>query len=131
MGVVSAGRASPFLVSSPASLEGGYVGMSRIEREVSEARDKARAPAAHKVELSRDYPQMLTIRGIEEAPDTDRVPRKFGGFLHLYAGQKAVAVGARHGKETGCPKGPGGWMNLFDAARSRDNPVLFIEGEIR
>jgi pyruvate dehydrogenase E1 component alpha subunit len=37
---------------------------------------------------------MLAIRRMEEALAKAYALRKFGGFLHLYIGQEAVAVGA-------------------------------------
>jgi pyruvate dehydrogenase E1 component alpha subunit len=94
---------------------------------------------------------MLAIRRLEEALAKAYALRKFGGFLHLYIGQEAVAVGALaalkpedyviatyrehahayakgmsareimaelYGKETGCSKGLGGSMHLFDAAKN-------------
>src|SRR4030095_6998131 len=104
-----------------------------------------------KAQLSEYYRQMLAIRRLEEALAKAYALRKFGGFLHLYIGQEAVAVGAlaalrpdyyviatyrEHahayakgmsakeiiaelfGKETGCSKGLGGSMHLFDAKRN-------------
>jgi pyruvate dehydrogenase E1 component alpha subunit len=127
--------------------------MSRTEREVTEPRDapKAAEKTADKEQLARYYHQMLAIRRMEEALAKAYALRKFGGFLHLYIGQEAVAVGAiaalepedyviatyrehahayakgmpvraiiaeMYGKETGCSKGLGGSMHLFDAARN-------------
>ena len=101
----------------------------------------------HGLELLRE---MLRIRSFE-----DRCYRLYGemkirGFLHLYNGEEAVAVGAMrvfrpsdaivttyrehghaiargismekvmaelYGKQTGCSRGRGGSMHLFDAAR--------------
>lgn len=93
------------------------------------------------------YRQMLLIRRVEEACAKAYSFGKIGGFLHLYIGQEAVAVGAiatlgpqdsivatyrehghalargmsarevmaeLYGKETGCSKGRGGSMHLFD-----------------
>src|SRR6478735_2306764 len=104
-----------------------------------------------KTTLARYYHQMLAIRRMEEALAKAYALRKFGGFLHLYIGQEAVAVGAlatlkpddyviatyrehahayakgmpareiiaeMYGKETGCSKGLGGSMHLFDAPRN-------------
>jgi len=123
--------------------------MSTTEREVIESRDKARGP--DKAQLKEYYRQMLAIRRMEEALAKAYALRKFGGFLHLYIGQEAVAVGAiaalrpddyviatyrehahayakgmssreiiaeLYGKETGCSKGLGGSMHLFDARRN-------------
>ncbi|HVU50522.1 MAG TPA: pyruvate dehydrogenase (acetyl-transferring) E1 component subunit alpha [Polyangia bacterium] len=102
-------------------------------------------------QLKTYYHQMLAIRRLEEALAKAYALRKFGGFLHLYIGQEAVAVGALaalkpedyviatyrehahayakgmsarqimaelYGKETGCSKGLGGSMHLFDAAKN-------------
>ncbi len=44
--------------------------------------------------LSDLYRQMLKIRRFEEEARRLYTERKFGGFLHLYIGQEAVAVGA-------------------------------------
>src|SRR5258708_14688203 len=94
------------------------------------------------------YRQMLLIRRCEEESARAYAQGKIGGFLHLYIGQEAVAVGAcaaltpddyvvgtyrdhglaiakgmavktvlaeLFGKVTGCSKGLGGSMHLFDA----------------
>jgi pyruvate dehydrogenase E1 component alpha subunit len=123
--------------------------MSTIEREVMDAPEKLRT--ADKAQLKKYYHQMLAIRRMEEALAKAYALRKFGGFLHLYIGQEAVAVGAiaalkpedyviatyrehahayakgmsareiiaeLYGKETGCSKGLGGSMHLFDAPRN-------------
>ena len=115
-------------------------GMSRIEREVLQVQEKTK--------LLEYYRQMLAIRRMEEALAKAYSQGKIGGFLHLYIGQEAVAVGAiaalkpedyviatyrehghayakgmsarailaeLYGKETGCSKGLGGSMHLFDA----------------
>jgi len=66
--------------------------MSAIEREVAEPHDASRTP--DKTQLARYYHQMLAIRRMEEALAKAYALRKFGGFLHLYIGQEAVAVGA-------------------------------------
>ena len=122
--------------------------MSAIESEASELH-QARLP--DKTQLARYYHQMLAIRRMEEALAKAYALRKFGGFLHLYIGQEAVAVGAlaalkpddyviatyrEHahayakgmgakeiiaelfGKATGCSKGLGGSMHLFDATKN-------------
>src|SRR3954465_804628 len=90
---------------------------------------------------------MLVIRRPEEEAARAYAQGKIGGFLHLYIGQEAVAVGAiatlkpedyvittyrdhgvalakgmsarklmaeLYGKSTGCSKGLGGSMHLFD-----------------
>ena len=60
--------------------------MSRIEREVLEAQEKTK--------VLEYYRQMLAIRRVEEASAKAYLAGKIGGFLHLYIGQEAVAVGA-------------------------------------
>lgn len=93
------------------------------------------------------YRQMLLIRRVEEEAARAYAEGKVGGFLHLYIGQEAVAVGAiaalrpddyvvttyrdhgvaltkgmsaralmaeLYGKVTGCSKGLGGSMHMFD-----------------
>src|SRR5271157_1455243 len=44
--------------------------------------------------LSKLYRQMLLIRRVEEESARGYAEGKIGGFLHLYIGQEAVAVGA-------------------------------------
>ncbi len=61
--------------------------MSRIEREVLEVQEKTKVLGY--------YRQMLGIRRLEEAAaKAYSQGGKIGGFLHLYIGQEAVAVGA-------------------------------------
>jgi pyruvate dehydrogenase E1 component subunit alpha len=93
------------------------------------------------------FRQMLLIRRVEEESARGYAEGKIGGFLHLYIGQEAVAVGALaalrpddyvittyrdhgialakgmsprallaelFGKVTGCCKGLGGSMHMFD-----------------
>src|SRR5580704_2390731 len=93
------------------------------------------------------YRGMLLIRRVEEEAARGYAQGKIGGFLHLYIGQEAVAVGAiaalrpddyvvttyldhgvaltkgmsaralmaeLFGKVTGCSKGLGGSMHMFD-----------------
>src|SRR5579862_9704362 len=97
--------------------------------------------------LSFLYRQMLLIRRLEEEAARAYATGKIGGFLHLYIGQEAVAVGSiaalrpddyvvttyrdhgvaiakgmsaralmaeLFGKVTGCSKGLGGSMHMFD-----------------
>jgi pyruvate dehydrogenase E1 component alpha subunit len=66
--------------------------MSAIEREVMEPREKTRS--VEKAQLLEYYRQMLAIRRMEEALAKAYSMRKFGGFLHLYIGQEALAVGS-------------------------------------
>ncbi len=96
------------------------------------------------------YRRMVLIRRVEEECARAYALGKIGGFLHLYIGQEAVAVGAvaaieptdyvvttyrdhglaiakgmsaraclaeLFGKATGCSKGLGGSMHLFDEER--------------
>jgi pyruvate dehydrogenase E1 component alpha subunit len=103
--------------------------------------------------LATLYRQMLLIRRVEEESARGYAEGKIGGFLHLYIGQEAVAVGAiaalrpddavittyrdhgialtkgmsarallaeLFGKVTGCSKGLGGSMHMFD----RENNML-------
>jgi pyruvate dehydrogenase E1 component alpha subunit len=66
--------------------------MSATEREAEAPRDTSRMP--DKAQLAHYYHQMLAIRRMEEALAKAYALRKFGGFLHLYIGQEALAVGA-------------------------------------
>ena len=108
---------------------------------------QAAADAAHRRELLRE---MLRIRRFEEQCVELYSASKIRGFLHLYIGEEAVAVGicqalaaedpvvatyrehghalARgvdmdslmaemYGKVTGCSRGRGGSMHIFDIAR--------------
>jgi pyruvate dehydrogenase E1 component alpha subunit len=104
-------------------------------------------PSAEIEHLAKLYRQMLLIRRVEEESARGYAQGKIGGFLHLYIGQEAVAVGALaalkpddyvlttyrdhgialakgmapgallaelYGKVTGCSKGLGGSMHMFD-----------------
>jgi pyruvate dehydrogenase E1 component subunit alpha len=106
-------------------------------------------PSSQLDHLAELYRQMLLIRRVEEEAARAYAQGKIGGFLHLYIGQEAVAVGSiatlkpedyvvttyrdhgvaiakgmnvkalmaeLFGKSTGCSKGLGGSMHLFDAA---------------
>lgn len=108
---------------------------------------------SRKLRLSRDHLldllfQMIRVRRFEEKCAELYTREKIRGFLHLYIGEEAVAVGVAralndddavvatyrehghallrgvpmdkvmaemYGKETGCSKGRGGSMHLFDA----------------
>jgi pyruvate dehydrogenase E1 component alpha subunit len=98
-------------------------------------------------ELKRYYRQMWLIRRFEEESARAYAQGKIGGFLHLYIGQEAIAIGGAaaltpddyvittyrdhghalalgmkartamaelFGKATGCSKGLGGSMHMFD-----------------
>jgi pyruvate dehydrogenase E1 component alpha subunit len=100
-------------------------------------------------ELARMFRTMQLIRRVEEEAARAYVQGKIGGFLHLYIGQEAIAVGTEaairktdwvlttyrdhgfalargtsaravmaelFGKDTGCARGLGGSMHMFDAA---------------
>jgi len=104
-------------------------------------------PSAELDHLAALYRQMILIRRIEEEAARAYATGKIGGFLHLYIGQEAVAVGSiatlrpedyvvttyrdhgialakgmtanalmaeLYGKVTGCSKGLGGSMHMFD-----------------
>ncbi len=98
-------------------------------------------------ELLPLYRQMQLIRRVEEEAARAYVQGKIGGFLHLYIGQEAIAVGTEaairktdnvittyrdhgfalvrgtsaravmaelFGKDSGCSRGLGGSMHMFD-----------------
>jgi len=104
-------------------------------------------PSGELEHLAHLYRQMLLIRRVEEESARGYAEGKIGGFLHLYIGQEAVAVGALaalrpddyvittyrdhgialakgmpprallaelFGKVTGCSRGLGGSMHMFD-----------------
>src|ERR1700685_699477 len=51
-------------------------------------------PGPEAEHLAKLYRQMLLIRRVEEESARGYAEGKVGGFLHLYIGQEAVAVGA-------------------------------------
>jgi pyruvate dehydrogenase E1 component alpha subunit len=140
------------------------VEMSAIEREVLDPSARpARPQPVDAAQLKTYYHQMLAIRRMEEALAKAYALRKFGGFLHLYIGQEALAVGALaaikpedyvfttyrdhahayakgmsarsiiaelFGKETGCSKGLGGSMHLFDAPHNFMGGYGIVGGHI-
>ncbi len=104
-------------------------------------------PSGQLDHLADLYRRMFVIRRLEEEAARAYAQGKIGGFLHLYIGQEAVAVGAMatlkpedyvittyrdhgvaiakgmssralmaelYGKVTGCSKGLGGSMHMFD-----------------
>jgi len=107
---------------------------------------------------------MLLIRRFEEKASQMYGLRKIGGFLHLYIGQEAVAVGSiaaidlkkdyvitgyrdhghilasgtnpdvvmaeLFGKITGCSRGKGGSMHLFDVERHMFGGNGIVSGQI-
>lgn len=101
-------------------------------------------------ELLQMAETMLLIRRLEEEAARAYMEGKIGGFLHLYIGQEAIAVGAEaaikptdhvittyrdhgfaiargvtpgavmaelYGKDTGCSRGLGGSMHMFDVSK--------------
>ncbi len=116
--------------------------VSRAEDGAAPGGDVARAA------LAAMFRSMQLIRRIEEEAARAYVQGKIGGFLHLYIGQEAIAVGTEaairkadwiittyrdhgfaltrgtspravmaelFGKDTGCARGLGGSMHMFDA----------------
>src|SRR5882757_2643058 len=113
--------------------------------------------------LAALYRQMFLIRRLEEEAARAYAQGKIGGFLHLYIGQEAVAVGSiatlkpedyvvttyrdhgiaiakgmspralmaeLYGKVTGCSKGLGGSMHMFDAANNMLGGYGIVGGHI-
>ncbi len=113
--------------------------------------------------LAGMYRQMLLIRRLEEEAARAYALGKIGGFLHLYIGQEAVAVGAVHalqpddcvittyrdhglaiakgmsarammaelyGKATGCSRGLGGSMHMFDVEHNMLGGYGIVGGHI-
>ena len=113
--------------------------------------------------LLSHYRQMFLIRRCEEESARGYAQGKIGGFLHLYIGQEAVAVGAcaalnhedyvvgtyrdhglalakgmsarsvlaeLYGKVTGCSKGLGGSMHLFDQKNNMLGGYGIVGGHI-
>ena len=113
--------------------------------------------------LAALYREMLLIRRVEEESARAYAEGKIGGFLHLYIGQEAVAVGALaalrpedyvittyrdhgialakgmsaralvaelFGKATGCSKGLGGSMHMFDREHNMLGGYGIVGGHI-
>ena len=131
---------------------------------MSHVSDKPATGVLDDLELyTRIYRQMLLIRRCEEESARAYAQGKIGGFLHLYIGQEAVAVGAcaaltpddyvvgtyrdhglaiakgmevktvlaeLYGKVTGCSKGLGGSMHLFDARHNMLGGYGIVGGHI-
>jgi pyruvate dehydrogenase E1 component alpha subunit len=120
-------------------------------------------PSGQLDHLAELYRQMFLIRRLEEEAARAYAQGKIGGFLHLYIGQEAVAVGALatlkpedyvvttyrdhgiaiakgmnpkalmaelFGKVTGCSKGLGGSMHLFDKATNMLGGYGIVGGHI-
>jgi len=121
--------------------------MTRQKQHEADPREPAGGEATHRRELLRE---MLRIRRFEERCVELYSATKIRGFLHLYIGEEAVAVGVcqaltpadpvvatyrEHGhalargvsmeslmaemfaKVTGCSRGRGGSMHIFDTQR--------------
>jgi pyruvate dehydrogenase E1 component alpha subunit len=130
------------MVKSSTPPQGGP--MQAVSPVALPLQDAAPAALDHLADL---YREMLLIRRVEEESARAYAQGKIGGFLHLYIGQEAVAVGALaalrpddyvittyrdhgialakgmnprallaelFGKATGCSKGLGGSMHMFD-----------------
>ncbi len=113
--------------------------------------------------LAKLYRDMLLIRRVEEESARGYAEGKIGGFLHLYIGQEAVAVGSiaalrpddyvmttyrdhgialakgmtprallaeLFGKSTGCSKGLGGSMHMFDREHNMLGGYGIVGGHI-
>jgi pyruvate dehydrogenase E1 component alpha subunit len=120
-------------------------------------------PNAEGEHLEKLYREMFLIRRVEEESARAYAEGKIGGFLHLYIGQEAVAVGALaalqpddyvvttyrdhgialakgmspgvllselFGKVTGCSKGLGGSMHMFDKERHMLGGYGIVGGHI-
>jgi pyruvate dehydrogenase E1 component alpha subunit len=123
----------------------------------------AARPTAETEHLAKLYREMLLIRRVEEESARGYAEGKIGGFLHLYIGQEAVAVGALaalrpddyvvttyrdhgialakgmspraliaelFGKATGCSKGLGGSMHMFDKEHNMLGGYGIVGGHI-
>ena len=118
---------------------------------------------ADKKQLQEYLRQMLLIRTFEERSAEQYMMGKIRGFLHLYIGEEAIAVGAistlqpqdyivthyrdhghalargidpkavmaeLFGKATGCSRGRGGSMHLFDASRNFMGGYAIVGGQL-
>ena len=116
-----------------------------------------------KAQLGELYRQMYLIRRFEETAEEQYMRGKIRGFLHVYIGEEANAVGAisaleprdyvvthyrdhghalargletkiimaeLFGKATGCSKGKGGSMHLFDASRNFMGGYAIVGGQL-
>jgi len=116
-----------------------------------------------KSQLLQDYRLMLLIRRFEETSAEMYGRGKIGGFLHLYIGEEAVAVGAikvlepqdyilthyrdhghalargmdprrlmaeLFGRATGCSRGKGGSMHLFDTGLGFMGGYAIVGGQL-
>ena len=116
-----------------------------------------------KAQVVELYRQMQLIRVFEERAGEQYMKGKIRGFLHLYIGEEAIAVGAisvlaerdyiathyrdhghalarglepkvvmaeLFGKATGCSRGRGGSMHLFDASRNFMGGYAIVGGQL-
>ena len=116
-----------------------------------------------KEQLAGFYRQMFQIRRFEESAEEQYMRGNIRGFLHVYTGQEAIAVGAistllqtdylvthyrdhghalakglasksamaeLFGKATGCSKGRGGSMHLFDKSINLMGGYAIVGGQL-
>jgi pyruvate dehydrogenase E1 component alpha subunit len=116
-----------------------------------------------KTQLLGFYRQMRLIREFEREAERQYTRGNIKGFLHVYSGEEAIAVGAistlqpqdyvvthyrdhgqalargmvskaimaeLFGKATGCSKGKGGSMHLFDAEKNFMGGYAIVGGQI-
>lgn len=117
----------------------------------------------NRLELIAYLRMMLLIRSFEERSAEQYTLGKIRGFLHLYIGEEAIAVGSistlqpqdyivthyrdhghalarglhpnaimaeLFGKVTGCSKGKGGSMHLFDASKNFMGGYAIVGGQL-
>jgi len=117
----------------------------------------------NRLELIAYLRMMLLIRSFEERSAEQYTLGKIRGFLHLYIGEEAIAVGSINtlqpqdyivthyrdhghalarglhpnaimaelfGKVTGCSKGKGGSMHLFDASQNFMGGYAIVGGQL-
>ena len=134
-----------------------------IESKAQDSPAPLTRPSGQLDHLADLYRQMLLIRRLEEEAARAYAQGKIGGFLHLYIGQEAVAVGSiatlkpddyvvttyrdhgiaiakgmspkammaeLYGKSTGCSKGLGGSMHMFDCANNMLGGYGIVGGHI-
>ncbi|MBX3205470.1 MAG: pyruvate dehydrogenase (acetyl-transferring) E1 component subunit alpha [Labilithrix sp.] len=132
-------------------------------QQIAQQESPLTRPSGQLDHLADLYRQMLLIRRVEEEAARAYAQGKIGGFLHLYIGQEAVAVGSiaalkpedyvvttyrdhgvalakgmtaralmaeLFGKATGCSKGLGGSMHMFDAKTNMLGGYGIVGGHI-
>lgn len=138
------------------------VSQTEVQKTHPEAAPLTR-PSGELDHLADLYRQMLLIRRMEEEAARAYAQGKIGGFLHLYIGQEAIAVGSiatlkpedyvvttyrdhgvaltkgmsaralmaeLFGKVTGCSRGLGGSMHMFDAKTNMLGGYGIVGGHI-